>query len=289
MSRVLDRLGAHGARYRDPVAAIDWRAADDGLPWLPMDLLSIDGLDIAGRLSAEQLKRFSEIEFARLCAAGMWLEGLLISRVTAKGYLGLNTDEARIMLQEVREESGHSLMFLEMIARAGLKDVPLLGATGLLTRVAGRLDPAGPAFWAMVYIGETVTDTFGLKALKRAREPGQDICPVARQVLELHHRDEARHIAAARTLLASRIGQMTGARRLAFTTSLRFLLNRFLDATLYPTAASLAALGLDDPKGVAAAVKASPARRRLAQACAQPALDMLRRDGMLPASTEAAP
>ena len=281
MSQVLDRLGAHGAHYRDPVAAIDWHDARDDQAWLPHDLLSMNSAALGKPFSPIELNAFSRIDFARLCAAGMWLEGLLISRVTAKGYLGLRTDEARIMLQEVREESGHSLMFLEMIERAGLANVPLLGSTGLLTWIAGHLDPAGPEFWAMVYIGETVTDTFALKALKRVREDGAEICPVACQVLELHHRDEARHIAAARTLLGSRIGQMTEARRLLFTRTIRFLLKRFLDATLYPTPASLDVVGIENAKSVARIIRQCPERRRLAEACARPALELLRRDGLL--------
>lgn len=279
MTELLDRLGAHGKDYRDPMAAIDWQATEDGRPWLPLGLLSTDGLGTA--IPSETLNKFSRIEFARLCAAGMWLEGLLISRVTAGGFFDLPCDEARVMLQEVREESGHSLMFLEMIDRAGVAGVRLLGGTSLLSWVARRLSPSGPEFWAMVFVGETVTDTFALKALKSSRDDAAAICPVARQVLDLHHRDEARHISAARAFLAGRISQMTGARKAAFGWLLRFLLRRFLDATLYPTPASLAAAGFQDSRGLAAKIRACPARRALAEDCAKPALDLLARDGVL--------
>ncbi|MEK9672569.1 MAG: diiron oxygenase [Rhodospirillaceae bacterium] len=274
-NRVLDRLGAHGQDYRDPVAQVAWADADDALPWLPHGLLSVRGLD------NDQANRLSRFEFARLCAAGMWLEGLLISRVTEKGFLGLSTAEARVMLQEVREESGHSLMFLEMIERAGAAGVELLGTTGLLSWVARRLSPSSPEFWAMVYVGETVTDTFAIKALREARDGRADLCPVARQVLDLHHRDEARHISAARVFLSNRVGLMTPVRRAAFGHTLRFLLTRFLDATLYPTPATLAAAGIPNAHQAARAVRACPDRRALAAECARPALDLLARDGLL--------
>ena len=197
MSTVIRRLGALGANYQDPLAAIDWSAADPALPWLPPSRLSLAGNPAQARLSHATLVRFSQVELARLCAAGLWLEGLFISRVAARGFLEYRAEEARLMLQEVREESGHSLMFLEMIERAGLTDVALLGPTALLSWVAHRLRPGQPEFWAMVFIGETVTDTFATGALKAAAREGAPICPVARQVLSFHHREEARHIAAA--------------------------------------------------------------------------------------------
>lgn len=281
MTAILDRLAAHGTPYHDPVAAIDWTVADEALPWLPPRLLEVDGLGFLGRLSPAHLRRLSRAEFARLCAAGMWLEGLLINRVTERGILGARPADARVMLQEIREEAGHSLMFLEMIDRAGLAGVPLLGGTRLLTAVAHRLDPWGPEFWAMVYIGETVTDTFAMRALRVARVGGQAICPVARQVLNLHHRDEARHIAAAKVFLAESMVKMTPPRRLVFRAMLRFLLERFLAATLYPTTASLAWAGLPDPAKTAAAIRDCPARARLARTCAGPALALLVRDGLL--------
>ena len=201
MSVRLERLQQHGTHYRDPLAAIRWDAADPAAHWLPPQLLSLAGLEVQQRMTFEETVRLSRLEFARLCAAGLWLEGLLISRVTAGGFPAARAAEARIMLQEVREESGHGLMFLEMIRRAGFEDVPLLGPTRLLTSVAGRLRATDAEFWAMVLIGESVTDALAVRAIRASRD-GHPICPVACQVLELHHRDEARHIAAARTFIA---------------------------------------------------------------------------------------
>jgi acetoin utilization protein AcuC len=273
MSARLEKLGRLAAAYQDPVAAIDWASADPALPWLPPEMLSLAGLPPQREMSPAQLRRFSQIEFARLCAAGLWLEGLMISRLTAKGLVNAPPAEARVLLQEVREESGHGLMFVEMIDRARLAGVPLLGDTALLTRVARRLDPDSAEFWAMVYVGESITDNFALRALRS----GQRICPVARQVLALHHKDEARHIAAARALFKARLAGLSAPRRYRLAWSLRLLVPRFLRATLYPTAASLAALGSVEPRSLARAAAACPRRRRLAEDCAAPAIKVLRR------------
>lgn len=279
MNTTFQQLAELGAEYRDPLAVIDWSSSDDSLPWLSPDVLSLAGLPQQTAMDAETLNRFSRVEFARLCAAGLWLEGLLISRVMKDGCLTTLPAEARVMLQEVREEAGHSLMFVEMIDRAGLGGVPLLGDIGLLSRVAHRLHPESAEFWAMVYIGESVTDTFALKAL---RAEGDAICPLARQVLQFHHKDEARHIAAARALLKRRLGAMNPPRRWLFRATLRFLLKRFLRATLYPTTASLKAMGIPNPAAAAKAAADSPERRAFAGDCAHSAMRFIERTVVLP-------
>jgi hypothetical protein len=279
MSTTLQQLAELGAEYRDPMNAIDWSAADPSRPWLPPDVLSLAGLPRQAAMDKSLLNRFSQVEFARLCAAGLWLEGLLISRVMKDGCLTTLPAEARVMLHEVREEAGHSLMFVEMIDRAGLGGVSLLGEIRLLTWVAHRLHPDSAEFWAMVYIGESVTDSFALKAL---RADNGEICPLARQVLQFHHRDEARHMAAARALLKARIDAMPAYRRWLFRVTLKFLLRRFLAATLYPTESSLRAMGIPDPGDAAQAAARSPERRAFAEDCAAAAMRFVERTVILP-------
>lgn len=276
---VLQHLAELGAEYRDPLTSIDWTAADASRPWLPPEVLSLAGLPAQASMDPTVLNKFSRVEFARLCAAGLWLEGLLISRVMKDGCVTTVPAEARVMLQEVREEAGHSLMFVEMIDRAGLGGVPLLGDIRLLSWIAHRLHPESAEFWAMVYIGESVTDSFALAAL---RAENGTICPLAREVLQFHHKDEARHIAAARTLLKSRIGTMSAPRRRLFRLTLRFLLKQFLRATLYPTEASLRAMGIPDPVGAVSAATQSPERQAFAEDCARSAMRFIERSIMLP-------
>lgn len=282
MNAVLDRIAEHGRPYADPVAAVDWQAADAARPWLPKSLLV--GPDAGVRLEEAEFMTLSRAEFTRLCAAGLWLEGLLINRVTETGLLGIETEEARVMLQEIREETGHSLMFLEMIDRAGHDDRPRLEGISLLTAVAKRLRVESAEFWAMVFIGETVTDAFAVKALKISQAENEPICPVAEQVLSLHHREEAKHIAAARQFLAARISRMSRYRRWAFARTLSRLLDLFLDATMYSSAASLERAGLPNAQGLARALRADPWRRSVAADCAGPAVSLLARDGLTPAA-----
>lgn len=275
MSGILQRLSSAAADYKDPMREVPWSCADDTLPWLPDEMVSVTSLPLWQQLNAAERLQVSRVEFARLCAAGLWLEGLLINSVTRGGFVNTDCEETRIVLQEVREETGHGLMFLEMIERAGVSGVPLLGPTRLLTWIARLLDKDAAAFWAMVFIGESVTDTFALKALRASERNEQPICPTAQAVMQLHHRDEARHIAAAKVLLEKRIGAMGPMRRWVFRIVVRQLIGRFLEATLYPTEASLRALGIEEAASVRQQVLRSPVRRQLAQACAATALQLI--------------
>ncbi len=272
MTTGLQQLAGLGRRYTDPMAAIDWQREDSGKPWLPPSLLSLSGLAVQRAMTPEQIRRLSQVDFARLCAAGLWVEGLLMQRLAAAPAAQLPAHDARLLLQEVREEAGHGLMFLEMIERTGLSGTDVLGDTRLLSWVARRLDPDSPEFWAMVYLGEAITDSFALKALKAG---GDGICPLARDVLQFHHRDEARHMAAAKGFLKARCSALSGYRKRRLKLMIRHLLPRFLEATLYPTPASLAVLGLPRPKAVLQAALACPQRRAMAEACAAPALRTL--------------
>ncbi len=275
MSKIFDKLSKLAAHYRDPIAEVPWDQDDPSRPWLPDGMVSLAGQGAWQDLDTESRRKIAKVEFARLCAAGLWLEGLLIHRVTHQGFVAANATETRIVLQEVREEAGHGLMFLEMIDRAGMSGVPLLGPTRFLTWVAKRLDPDSAAFWAMVYIGESVTDTFALKALRVAEREDDPVCPVPRAVMELHHRDEARHMAAAKALIDTKLSAMGPLGRLAFRAVVRVLIGRFLQATLYPTPASLRAVGIDNPVAVARAVRRDPAWRRIAAECAAPSMALI--------------
>jgi acetoin utilization protein AcuC len=269
MTSGLRQLAGLERRYTDPMAVIDWQRTDSGKPWLPPELLSLSGLAVQRDMTPEQIRRLSQVDFARLCAAGLWVEGLLMHRLTAAPTAQLPAKDARLLLQEVREEAGHGLMFLEMIDRAGLSGVGLLGDTRLLSWVARRLDPDSPEFWAMVYLGEAITDSFALKALKLG---GERICPLARDVLRFHHRDEARHMAAAKAFLKARCAGLSGYRRRRLKLMIQHMLPRFLTATLYPTEASLGVVGLPRPEAVLQDALACPRRRAMAETCAASAL-----------------
>lgn len=275
MNEKFDRLSKLAANYCDPMQEVPWEKDDPSLPWLPEKMISLSTQDVWRQMDSTTRRKVSQVEFARLCAAGLWLEGLLIHRVTHAGFVAANASETRVVLQEVREEAGHGLMFLEMIDRAGMSGVSLLGSTWFLTWVAKRLDPGGAEFWAMVYIGESVTDTFALRVNRIAEREGDPVCPVAHAVLDLHHRDEARHIAAAKAIIDTKLSTMGPLRRFVFRYVVRALIGSFLKATLFPTEASLRAIGVENPSGVVRAVRADTSWQAVTKDCAESALALI--------------
>ena len=75
MSTIFSRLAAAMSTYKDPMTEIDWTGGKDDLPWLPENMISLSGLPVWAGFEEEQKRRVSRVEFARLCAAGLWLEG----------------------------------------------------------------------------------------------------------------------------------------------------------------------------------------------------------------------
>lgn len=275
MSARLDRIAGHGDARAEPYVTVDWARADPDRPWLPPDLLGVACLG-ARAAESEMIRRLSRLEFAQLAAAGLWLEGLFIARIGRLDLLSLKAAEARVLLQEIREEASHSLVFLEAIEQAGLGGVELLGPRGVVDWLARRLDPARAPFWAMTFLGESVTDAFAIRALRSE----QTICPAAQQILRAHHRDEARHIAAAKAMAEERLANLSRLDRLSFAPVMTVMLRSFLRATFYPTVSALRAIGIADAEAAAAAARACPRRRAVVDACAAPALATLRRMGL---------
>lgn len=269
MTVALERLLAQGEVYVDPCSVVIWEQADTARPWLPPHLLSVAGLP------RETMIRLSKVDFARLAAASLWVKGLLVSRAGGGFRIG-DGIAAKLALQSVREAAGHGLMLQKMVEIAGLGDVRVMSDPGPLD---GHLDGTtiqDHQLWGWLYLADAVIDGFVLKALRE----GADICPAARQVLQLQHRDHVRHMAAARAMFESRIKTARPLATRWFAFRLPGMLRRFLQLTFFPTEQSLSSLGLTQPKATARAVLNDQSRRSLAAGCAASAVTVLRRSGL---------
>jgi len=67
-SALLRQLSSNNARYRDPLAVIDWGALDLDSHWLPEPALSLYGLPDFDTLSSAVRRRLSQYEFIILTA-----------------------------------------------------------------------------------------------------------------------------------------------------------------------------------------------------------------------------
>lgn len=270
MTVALERLLAQGDIYVDPCSVVIWEQADGGRPWLPPHLLSVAGLP------RESMLCLSKVDFLRLATASLWLKGLLVSRSAAEGFHLNDSVAAKLALQSVREAAGHGLMLHKMVEKSGLGGVPVMHDPAVLDTAVAGWTIADPRLWAWLYLADSVIDGFVLKALRE----GADMCPTARQVLQLHHRDHVRHMTAARTMFEARMKTAGPLQPRWFAFRLPGLLRQFLRLAFFPTEASLAALSLAQPKSTARSVWNDQSRRSLAAGCAASAVTVLRRGGL---------
>ncbi|NIR60433.1 MAG: diiron oxygenase, partial [Gammaproteobacteria bacterium] len=157
---LIEQLTRNSAPYHDPLTRIDWESLDRRAFWLPEPALSLYGLPQYVALGEAQRQTLSQYEFINFLMAGLWLEGLFMHRISATLLEPVGNLTRHIYhLHELREETGHSLMFLELMRRAHLPlHEPRFWRLGLVNAL-GRYAPfESVLFWVAVLIGEEVPD-----------------------------------------------------------------------------------------------------------------------------------
>jgi hypothetical protein len=117
--------------------------------------------------------------------------------------------ELRYAYHEVIEESQHSLMFQEMIARSGL---PTRGISGIEKWASRRVPAWGRTrpelFFLHVLGGEAPIDH--VQKLELARKDA--LHPLLRRIMQIHVTEEARHISFAKSFLRKEVPRLRGYR-----------------------------------------------------------------------------
>lgn len=276
---LIQRLSRHSANYRDPLEEIPWDTLDPEQAWLPDVLLSLYGLPEFEALTVEERIRLSQVEFVSFCELGLWLEALFIQRLGSHSLQHLYGDvhSYHYQLHELREEVGHSLMFLELQQRAQL---PLMTPPAQRPRLASwfaRLAPEGSAaFWATILIGENVPDQMNRSILSEKSLPAAVL-----GITQLHRREEARHMAFARITVQRRSRGLSRLQRRLLSPLLREVMRQFLHTTFFPVPAVYAAAGLDSAQRLARRARQNPHRMQLMHACAEPSREFLRSQGFI--------
>ena len=252
-------------RYRDPLAEVDLDRLDKTQPWLPEELVSLAGLAQWRALDAPVRLRLAQLEFVALADLGLWLEAHLLRHLgrAAPKVRRLGAEAYAAQLAELREEAGHSLMFLELLRRSPCALPGDLPRPRLAAAFAGRLGAWSGLFWGCVLIGETVATELNRRTRDAAGVPA-----VVRDIAGLHFADEVRHVAYARLRVADAFARRP--HRLAGAV-LRPLARQYIEACFYPPPSLYAAAGAPDAPGLARAARANPARQALAATCLAPA------------------
>ena len=277
-AELLDQLSRNSVPYADPLARLDWSQLDREQAWLPETALSLYGLPEFRHLDDEQRLRLSQLEFLNLIEGGLWLEGLFIRRLSKiPGRSRHNLPQQIYRLHELREETGHSLMFLELLRRALPLQVENRFHDLRTANWVARYAPMSSAmFWMAVLIGEEVPDRMN-RLIRKQRD---EVCPLISDMVSIHIIDEARHIAHARQTLAARLPVMPGWQKRLLRPLIQRVFRQFVLAFYFPPAQVYEAAGLADGHSWAAAARRNPYRIAFVEQCVQSSAGLLREHGL---------
>ncbi|MGM0412098.1 MAG: diiron oxygenase [Pseudomonadota bacterium] len=276
-SALADQLSRNSTPYADPLARVEWDRLSLDTFWMPERALSLYGLAGYEQLSEGQRRSLSHFEFLNAVEAGLWLEGIFMRRIAASVHRDDgDTGDLLYHLHELREEAGHSLMFVELYQRSGLPRPPTAFPRLRLGNLVGRLAPFdSAAFWVAVLIGEEVPDRLN-RVIHKHRD---EVDPAAHAVARLHTLDEARHIAHAKDRLERKLIGLPGWRRRVLNLPVQRVFRQFVRALYLPQPGLYELAGLDDGRGWARAAAGNPHRIAFIDECVRTTLSTLRSHG----------
>jgi hypothetical protein len=275
---LLRQLSENSTPYRDPLAAVNWSQLDAGNAWLPEHALSLYGVPGFGELAAAVRQRLSQLEFVHVMHCGLWLESIFLQRMSRRLRPGLPRAEHEILLHELREEAGHSLMFLRAIEAAGLSLSARSWRAPRAPYALGRWVPAGSALFSLaLFIGEDVSDKFN----RYLRVQAEGVNPAVRQICTLHVADEARHIVLARRMLEARLTGAGPVQRRFLAWAAERLLRQMTGTFYFPPADFYERAGLACAPAWRKAALRNPVRWRFAHERLAPTMRTLQSYGLV--------
>lgn len=276
-SLFLKQLSVNSAQYRDPLTQLPWHALSLDDFWLPPAALSLAGLADFERQPELVQRRLSQYEFLHFIQAGLWLEGIFVTRLSRALHQAKSQAEYAYNLHEIREEAGHSLMFLKLMEQSGLHLPHGSFQRPWLADFLGRQAPeSSTLFWLAVVIGEEVPD----KLNRFVRSHGDAINPLIQQMCRLHIIDEARHIARSRHTLEQRLASASALKRSLLTPAAHALLAQFARTFYLPSPAVYELAGLGAGLHWRELARRNPARVEFVAQCLRPTLHLLQRHGL---------
>ena len=266
------------APYEDPVARIDWSGVARDCWWLPPDALSLSGVAAFEALPVATRRRLSQFEYLHLLQIGLWLEALFVERLAALAGRSDDLDLRASYLREIREEAGHSLMFVELIRRAGIAPVPVRTPRARLGRLLARRVRGGSAlFWALVVAGEEIPNRLSRRIARGVEEA--TISAVVYRMARLHNRDEAQHAAFARERCAEATRRLPPWRRSVAAPALVHMMTFCARQLHYPPRTLYASAGLLPASRWHASARRNGTRFAFMQETLAPTREFLRRIG----------
>jgi hypothetical protein len=274
---LLRQLSANSDPYRDPLVVLDWGALALDRYWLPPVALSLYGLPEFASLSETARIRLSQLEMLGYAQAGIALERIFLELTASRLRRVRESAEYAFLLHEMREEAGHSLMFLKLAAASGLAMPDWRSALPRSARPVSRLLLSGALYWAMLVIGQDIPDKLNRFVRRHA---GDHMTPLIRQMITLHMVDEARHIAYARQRLDAAMERRGRVSVSMLRAVLERLFNQFVRSYFWPRAELYECAGLGDGRAWRRLALRSPHRREFVLRLVAPTMRLLTGHGL---------
>lgn len=275
---LLKQLSVNSEPYHDPLSRLNWDELNLQDYWLPPTALSLAGIP-AFECQDEQIKRrLSQYEFVNFIQAGLWLEGLFVERLSKALKHTESLAEYAYALHEIREEAGHSLMFLKLMEKSGLHLPANCFQRPWLADFLGRHAPMHSRLFCLaVVIGEEVPDRLN----RYVRANGDAVNPLIKDMCRLHIIDEARHIARARGELERKLEHAAPLTRKLLSAWVRTLIAQFVRAFYLPRADVYELAGLTPGHQWRSLAHNNPVRLKFVEQNIRPTLNLLARHGLL--------
>jgi hypothetical protein len=212
-----------------------------------------------------------------LLDAGLWLKSLFMRQICGSLEGSAAAVQGRY-LHEIREKAGHSLMFLELSERSGLRIAdshryrPRFSAA-----FSRRVSVDSALFWAFAVVGGELPDKLN-RAVRQMSE-SVPVCTVVYHLATLQVMDETRHIALARANCEEVSRRLSSWQRLLQSPLLAWFLHALMRYLFFPPPAVYEAAGFERPPAWQALARANPVRKRLVGYAVKPTLDFLRDQG----------
>ncbi|MBL8300688.1 MAG: diiron oxygenase [Rhodanobacteraceae bacterium] len=196
VSRVNKLTSLSRERVRHTFGEISWPdKIDTEAWWLPPELLSVHGTRYEQEMSLEQKKLLSKWECINLFSLNVEGERELVSRLSSRLYQPEVPGLENYLHHFIDEENKHMWFFGEFCRRYGGK----IYSSKKMAIAEETYSPEMEYFLLFARIGifEEIGAYFNVAAASDER-----MDPFVRQIHQIHHADEARHITFGRALLA---------------------------------------------------------------------------------------
>jgi P-aminobenzoate N-oxygenase AurF len=275
-TKLLEQLSSNSNPYRDPLRCLPWESLSQEGWWLPESAVSLYGLAEYQALPQSVRQRLSQHEFVAFIQAGLWLEAVFMERLSRHLHHATGAEHA-YCLHEIREEAGHSLMFLTLMDKSGVRTPAAWHRPPFLGRWLGRRAPFnGLLFWLAVVVGEEASDKMNRHIRTR---PQGEVHPLIREMCTLHVMDEARHIAYTRSALDAVLAKAGPARKRLLSPVLNRLVSQFARLFYLPHAGVYELAGLAPGSRWRELARRNPERRAFIRHCLSPTLHLLEEHG----------